>query len=82
MVSLSIDLNRDKWLQLFPVHNIDWPQLIIAKEKIEEVQDIFGFTTIPFLLFTDNKGTELARFADYDPDNTRRHIALTRKFIK
>ncbi|MGQ0740249.1 MAG: thioredoxin-like domain-containing protein [Bacteroidota bacterium] len=81
IVSISIDLNKEEWRQALQQQNMDWPQFIIAAEKIEEVQDIFRFSTIPFLVFTDDKGKELARFADYDPDNTRKYEALINQYL-
>jgi thiol-disulfide isomerase/thioredoxin len=80
--SVSIDSNKDAWLQAMQRHHMEWPQLIIAKEKIEETEHIFNFRAIPFLVFTDNKGIELARFADYDEGNTKKYEELIRRYIK
>jgi len=81
MVNVSIDSNEEDWRHALPVHNMPWQQLLIAKDKIETVGNIFSFTTIPFIVFTDKDGKEVGRFADYDPDNTRKYEALIKKFI-
>jgi thiol-disulfide isomerase/thioredoxin len=80
--SISIDTNKDAWLLAMQRLHMDWPQLIIAKEKIEEAEHIFNFRAIPFLVFTDNKGTELARFADYDEGNTKKYEEVIRRYVK
>ena len=80
--SISIDTNKEAWLLAMQRHKMDWPQLIIAKEKTEETEHIFNFRSIPFLVFTDNKGTELARFADYDEENTKKYKEVIRRYLK
>jgi thiol-disulfide isomerase/thioredoxin len=80
--SISIDTNKEAWLLAMQRHKMDWPQLIIAKEKIEETEHIFNFGAIPFLVFTDNKGIELARFADYDEGNIKKYKELINRYLK
>ena len=82
IVSISIDLDKTDWFRALRRYPMKWSQVIIDKEKIQAVEDIFSFTTIPFLVFTDNKGNELARFADYDEANTQRYEALIKRYIQ
>lgn len=79
MTSVSIDTNKEAWQQAVLQHVLPWRQLHITTDKIEEVQLIFGFTTIPFLVMTDNKGKEVARFSDYDEGNTEKYAEVIRK---
>ena len=81
MTSISIDTNKDAWQQSVLLHAMPWRQLIIQRERIEEVQQIFNFTTIPFLVMTDNRGKEVARFADYDEGNTKKYAKVMERFI-
>jgi thiol-disulfide isomerase/thioredoxin len=82
IVSISIDLDTADWLRALKRYRLNWPQVIIDREMIQTVEDIFSFTTIPFLVFTDNKGNELARFSDYDEANTQRYEAVIKKYIR
>lgn len=81
MVSISIDEHGADWQRALPVHAMPWRQLLIKKEMIEETEQLFNFTTIPFLLFTDRNGKELARFADYDPDNAAKYRAFILQYL-
>ncbi len=82
IVSISIDLDTANWREALKRYQLNWPQVIIDKEKIQTVEDIFNFTTIPFLVFTDNKGNEIARYADYDEANSQRYETLIKKYIR
>lgn len=82
IVSISIDEDPGNWRKGLSLHPMNWSQLLVEKDKIEEIQHIFSFTTIPFLVFTDSTGKELARFADYDPDNTGRYEAFIQKQLR
>lgn len=81
MTSVSIDTNKEAWQEAVLQHAMPWRQLHIATERIEELQQIFSFTTIPFLVMTDNKGKEVARFADYDEGNTEKYTEVIERFL-
>jgi len=81
MTSISIDTHKDAWESAVQQHAMPWRQLIIERDRIEEVQQIFSFTTIPFLVMTDAKGKEVARFADYDEGNTKKYAEVMAGFI-
>ena len=79
MTSVSIDTNKDAWQETVLQHTMPWRQLHIATDRIEELQQIFGFTTIPFLVMTDSEGKEVARFADYDEGNTKKYAEVIQR---
>jgi len=81
MTSISIDTNKDAWQQAVLLHAMPWRQLIIDQERIEEVQQIFNFATIPFLVMIDSQGKEVARFADYDEGNTKKYAEVMERFV-
>lgn len=82
LVNISIDQNRQQWLTALKQEQMPWLQLIIAKDRIEEVQNIFSFTTIPFTVFTDRHGKELARLDGYDPINFLHYERLIKRFAR
>ncbi len=82
MVSISIDEKKESWLRAVTAEKMNWPQLLVPIEKIDDIQNQFRFITIPLIIFTDNNGNEINRFADYDPDNVVRYETVINKFIK
>jgi thiol-disulfide isomerase/thioredoxin len=82
LVSISIDENKDQWQKAILRENISWPQFIVPVEKKEYIQTLFNFVSIPLVIFTDNKGKEIIRFADYDPENIINYEKVIGKFIK
>jgi thiol-disulfide isomerase/thioredoxin len=82
LVSISIDENKDQWQKALFRENINWPQLLVPSEKKEYIQTLFNFISIPLVIFTDNKGKEIIRFADYDPGNITNYEKTIGKFIK
>lgn len=81
MTSVSIDTNKEAWQEAVLQHAMPWRQLLIDTDRIEEVQQIFSFTTIPFLVMTDSEGKEVARFADYDEGNTKKYAEVIERFL-
>lgn len=81
-VSISIDTDTGQWRNALQQERLPWRQFIIAKERIEAVENIFNFTTIPLVVFTDNKGKELGRISDYDPLNAARYDSVLKKYSR
>jgi iron complex outermembrane receptor protein len=46
------------------------------------LQNQFRFITIPLIIFTDNRGREIKRFADYDPDNISAYESLIQGYTR
>ena len=81
IVSISIDEYNDRWKLALEQENMSWPQLIISKEKMQETKEVFSFTTIPLVIFTDSSGREIGRIPDYDPDNKKVYEAVISNHI-
>jgi len=81
MTSVSIDTNKEAWQEAVLQHAMPWRQLLIDTDRIEELQQVFSFTTIPFLVMTDSEGKEVARFADYDEGNTKKYAEVVERFL-
>ncbi len=82
IISISIDEKKEQWLKAVSYEKMNWPQVQVPLEQIEDVQNQFRFITIPLIIFTDNKGREIKRFADYDPDNVSAYESLINNYIR
>ena len=78
ITSISIDTDPARWQEALKKEQMPWRQLIIPADRIESTENIFRFTSIPFLVFTDQRGVEIARFADYEESVLERYEALIR----
>ena len=61
---------------------MNWPQVHVPLTQIADVQNQFRFITIPLIIFTNNKGREIKRFADYDPDNISAYESLINQYVR
>ena len=81
IVSISIDENKEQWLKALEQEKPGWQQLIISNEMMEKTMALFGFVTIPLVIFTDSSGVEIKRIPDYDPENKKLYEAVIASFI-
>lgn len=82
MISISIDEKKEQWLKAVAYEKMNWPQVHVPLEQINDVQNQFRFITIPLIIFTDNKGKEIKRFADYDPDNVSAYESVILQYVR
>ncbi len=82
MVSVSIDENKEAWLKAISFEKMSWLQVHVPLEKIDVVQNQFRFTTIPLIIFTNNKGKEIKRFADYNPNGVSAYDSLIKSYLQ
>lgn len=82
MISISIDEKKDHWRRAVLMEKMGWLQVHVPAERFQAVQYQFGFTTIPLIIFTDNDGKEITRFANYDPGNVGHYDAIISKNIE
>ncbi len=66
MVSISIDENKDAWDSALQKEDMGWEQLIVDSSLLNEIENRYNFSSIPLVIFTDNKGMEVARFSGYE----------------
>ena len=81
MTSISIDLQTENWQQALEIEKMPWRQLVVNKDQIERIENIFRFTSIPFIVFTDKNGREIGRFADYDESAAGLYEELIKKHL-
>lgn len=60
IVSVSLDKNRQQWVNAINKYNMTWPQLIVDSRDSQLIGD-YGVTLIPKSLLIDNKGNIIAR---------------------
>lgn len=65
ITGISIDSDMDRWKTALSEEKMPWQQVRVPEKELEDIQSVFRFTTIPFLVITDEQGREIARFADY-----------------
>jgi thiol-disulfide isomerase/thioredoxin len=81
IVSISIDKNKEQWKKALAQEKMSWQQLIIGNEMMEKTMALFGFVTIPLVIFTEGSGVEIKRIPDYDPENKKLYEAVVARFI-
>ncbi|MEO5945274.1 MAG: TlpA disulfide reductase family protein [Chitinophagaceae bacterium] len=80
--SISIDEKKEQWLKAVAYEKMNWQQVHVPLTQIADVQNQFRFVTIPLIIFTDNKGREIKRFADYDPENISAYESLINQYVR
>lgn len=81
ITSISIDQQQAQWRQALAQEKMPWRQLLLNKDQIETIESLFRFSSIPFVVFTDKKGVEIGRFADYDEAAAGLYDALLNKHL-
>ena len=81
ITGISIDQQTKKWQQALQIEKMPWRQLIVIKDQIVRIENIFRFTTIPFVVFTDETGREIGRFADYNESAAGLYEELIKKHL-
>ena len=82
MVSVSIDTDKDKWIEAVKEENMPWQQLWIILNVSKYRNEMFGFDgAIPTVIFTDGKGQTLAKVVGYDENNLEKYSELILKYI-
>lgn len=82
VVSVSIDKEQAAWLKAIQQEKMPWPQLLIKENDLETVKQQFNFSAIPFVVFTDKNGKQIARFTGYEKDGKTLYESVIKKFIQ
>ena len=61
IVGISLDEDRDAWLQAIGQLKMEWPQMSDLKGWENEIAQVFGITSIPHTVVVDQQGTILRR---------------------
>ena len=81
MVSISIDENKEMWRAALTKEQMPWKQLIVDSLLVEKVKISYNFSVIPLVVFTDNKGLEIARFTGYEPGGKDEYTPVIEKYL-
>lgn len=74
IVSISLDDNRDDWLNALKKYSMPWQQLWVSDDVRPYQQDIFQFDgSIPCVLFVNNEGKILNKIIGYAKENINRY---------
>lgn len=79
ITSISIDQDKAQWENAVLKEKMPWRQLLVNKERIETIENVFRFSTIPFIVFTDKNGIETGRFSDYDEQAASAYEEIIKK---
>ncbi len=82
IVSISLDEDEIKWRNSLQTMGMPWEQLILDKISKDKIQEEISFSSIPFILFTDNKGYEKARFLGYDSSHFKLFSEIIEKNVE
>lgn len=82
LVSISIDENKEAWVQALKQENMAWPQFVVDSDRLELVKQQFNFSAIPLIVFTDNNGKEIEKFIGYEKEGKKQYDAIIQKFIQ
>ena len=81
MISISIDEHEENWRNALQVDKPGWTQVHLPYNQLEKIQDQFRFTSIPLVIFTNQYGNELKRFAGYKTNNLQLYQQLLDKSL-
>jgi thiol-disulfide isomerase/thioredoxin len=65
MTSISIDKDWNSWQKALGEEQMGWPQVVIAKDQILQVEQQFSLRAIPVIVLTDSVGNELMKNTGY-----------------
>ncbi len=83
IVSISVDYEKEPWIQAIQKEKMPWEQLMINSEISTYAKELFGYNKyIPLTLFVDREGNIIRKFSGFDKENEKafeeliaRHIA-------
>ena len=81
ITSISIDQEKAQWEKAVLEEKMPWRQLLVNKERIETIENVFRFSTIPFIVFIDKNGIETGRFSDYDEQAAPAYEEIIKKHL-
>lgn len=62
IINLSVDTDKDAWRKALIQEQMPWLQAWIENKDAERVKSLFNFQVIPFTIFINKNGSEIARF--------------------
>ena len=82
MVSISIDDNKAMWKSALLQEDMPWEQLIIDSLSSDKIKSSYNFSTIPVLVFTNNKSLEIGRFSGYETGKKDEYTPFIENYLK
>lgn len=80
IVSVSIDEDKQKWIDALEKEKMKWQQLLITPETKTYSKELFSFEgSIPTTLFVDSQGKIIKKYVGYDEKSLVEFTALIEK---
>lgn len=81
MISVSLDENPENWKDRLAKLNLGWPQVIVT--NLPKATGVFNLDgSIPYVIFTNNRGKILRKYTGYDLADSDKYNALICQFLK
>ncbi|MEI8099886.1 MAG: TlpA disulfide reductase family protein [Sediminibacterium sp.] len=65
ITSISIDPDKNKWLETLKIENMEWEQLIVSPSSLSELQIHFEINSIPKSYLYDDKNKLIDKFSGF-----------------
>jgi thiol-disulfide isomerase/thioredoxin len=65
ITSISIDPDKNKWLETLKIEDMEWEQLIVSPSSLSELQIHFELNTIPKSYLYDDKNKLIDKFSGF-----------------
>ncbi len=82
IVSISIDDSRKSWLSAVAAEQMNWPQLIIPENKMQQIKEQFEIGAIPYTLFLESNGKLISRFIGNDENSVSQYEQIINANLK
>jgi thiol-disulfide isomerase/thioredoxin len=76
MTSISIDENTQIWKSVLDLEKMNWNQLIVPFEKMDEFKTKFEIGSIPVVIFVNNQGKVITRTIGVDVNSSQQYRTI------
>lgn len=67
--SVSIDVDKEKWLAALREENMEWEQFLLLDSTASKIKAQYRISAVPLVLFLDQNSKELKRITGYNESN-------------
>lgn len=82
IVSVSVDVDKDRWKKAVGEEQMPWQQLSIDSAIINRVKIQYNLNYIPQIFFIDGKRNLLTKLGGFDPENEEKITAIINGYLK
>ncbi len=82
LVSISVDYEKEPWLEALKREKMPWTQLMMNAETNRYAKELFGYgNRIPLTLFLDREGNIIQSFLGFDNEKEKTFVSLIAQHI-